>query len=557
MSRKIKKIVQSHCVELEEELNVSVLSAKLFSKCVIDHQFKVDIDECDKERHTAARMFMHHMHENFTDEKFYEFVRILRESVAKYPDHADLAEKLSRSVQLPSKEQGISEKQPESSETVSQLLQTTTNPIAAAREESYLSSNTGKVTSTLTDMEDVLGPNQGASLKQNYDPQACDFDIPQAAAAQVYYDEFDAVPESSREKSYPPEVIPDCALMFEKDTYRSPANAKEEAEYDTSDESGDEEDQENAITVHGSSTGLTSVRESSIHFDSTEQDVAQKPEKVRSQDVPIVSLAQHHQAQSTTVRGGKRANLDPSKFKEVCYECWKRLSIQRMNAKAGRCQHQKDHPLTGKQTPQKRDGCRPRTSASKLIFCKNEHPCPKGKHCIFAHGRKELEHWKASPVSAPATCKECLDENTKLNADLVVNKCLNKRHAHIPMVVVYEDDMEKVLQLIRCPTKTQIMKGKRSNHNFHNCGMEDPSACDYPHNKIEEMLWCKWKENNYASLDPIAVYDSPEKLIEFHGLLASLCGGCSPVKTRVSSAGAQVNQHAPTVLSFIHYMNRE
>ena len=119
MSRKIRKIVQSHCVELEEELNVSVLSAKLFSKGVIDHQFKVDIDECDKERLTSARMFLHHMHENFTDEKFYEFVCILRESVAKYPDHADLAEKLSRSVQLPSKEQGISEKQPESSETVS------------------------------------------------------------------------------------------------------------------------------------------------------------------------------------------------------------------------------------------------------------------------------------------------------------------------------------------------------------------------------------------------------------------------------------------------------
>ena len=155
--------------------------------------------------------------------------------------------------------------------------------------------------STLTDMEDVLGPNQGASLKQTYDPQAFDFDIPQAAAAQEYYDDFDAVPESSRNKSYPPEVIPDCALMFEKDTYRSPANAKEEAEYDTSDESGDEEDRGNTITVDGSSTYLTSVRGSIIHVDDTEQDVAQKPEKVRSRDVPLVSLAQHHQAQSENI----------------------------------------------------------------------------------------------------------------------------------------------------------------------------------------------------------------------------------------------------------------
>jgi hypothetical protein len=555
MSRKIKKIVQSHCVELEEELNVSVLSAKLFSKGVIDHQFKADIDECDKERLTSARMFLHHMHENFTDEKFYEFVRILRESVAKYPDHADLAEKLSRSVQLPSKEQGISEKQPESSETVSQLLPTASKPIVSAREESYLSSNTGKVTSTLTDMEDVLGPNQGASLKQNYDPQACDFDIPQAAAAQEFYDEFDAVPESSREKSHPPEFIPDCASMFEKDTYRNPSNPIEEAEYDISDESGDKEDKENKISVDECSTDVSSVSDSNIKFDGTVQYVAQKPEKVHSQYVPNVSLTQHLQAQSTTAYGGNRANLDPSKLKRVCHECWKDLAIHHMNAKTGCCGHQKVHPLAWGQSPQNLDGCRPRTSASIFTLCKNEYPCPWGKQCLYAHGRKELEYWKAS--LATATCKECLDKNIRLNADLVVNKCLNERHAHIPMVVVYEDDMEKVLQLIRCPTKTQIMKGKRSNHNFHNCGMEDPSACDYPHNKIEEMLWCKWKENNYASLDPIAVYDSPEKLIEFHGLLASLCGGCSPVKTRVSSAGAQVNQHAPTVLSFIHYMNRE
>ena len=42
-----------------------------------------------------------------------------------------------------------------------------------------------------------------------------------------------------------------------------------------------------------------------------------------------------------TVRGEKRANLDPSKFENVCYECWKGLVIQRMNAKTGRCQHQK------------------------------------------------------------------------------------------------------------------------------------------------------------------------------------------------------------------------
>ena len=148
---------------------------------------------------------------------------------------------------------------------MSQLLPTATNPIAAVREESYLSSNTGYVMRTLTDMEDVLGPNQGASLKQNYVPQACDFDIPQAAVSQVYYDDLDAVPESSREKSRPPELIPDYALKFEKDTYRSPGNAKEEAEYDTSDESGAEEDQENTITVDGSSTGLTSVRESIVY----------------------------------------------------------------------------------------------------------------------------------------------------------------------------------------------------------------------------------------------------------------------------------------------------
>ena len=114
----------------------------------------------------------------------------------------------------------------------------------------------------------------------------------------------------------------------------------------------------------------------------------------------------------------------------------------------------------------------------------------------------------ASPLPAPATCKECLDKNTKLNADLVISKCLNKRHAHIPMVVVYQDDKENALQLIRCPTKAQIMKGKRSNHNFHNCGIEDPSACYFPHNKVEEMLWCKWKENNYAFLDPATVQHS-------------------------------------------------
>ena len=48
-----------------------------------------------------------------------------------------------------------------------------------------------------------------------------------------------------------------------------------------------------------------------------------------------------HSCIGTTVRSGERANLDPSKFKDVCYECWKGLAIQRMNAKTGRCQHQK------------------------------------------------------------------------------------------------------------------------------------------------------------------------------------------------------------------------
>jgi hypothetical protein len=90
---------------------------------------------------------------------------------------------------------------------VSQVLAEATHPMPVSV-ESYLPSYTGKVTGTWTGMEDVLEARQGASFKQDYDTQGYDFDIPQAAAAQEFYDEFDAVPESSREKSHPPEFIP-------------------------------------------------------------------------------------------------------------------------------------------------------------------------------------------------------------------------------------------------------------------------------------------------------------------------------------------------------------
>ena len=42
--------------------------------------------------------------------------------------------------------------------------------------------------------------------------------------------------------------------------------------------------------------------------------------------------------------------------------------------------------------------------------------------------------------------------------------------------------------------------------------------------------------------------------MEFRDLLASLCGGCSPVKTRLPSATAQVNHHAPTATACVVFI---
>ena len=68
------------------------------------------------------------------------------------------------------------------------------------------------------------------------DLQVPDFEIPQADAAQEYYDAFEDVPESTREKPNPSTVMPDSIATFEMATYKHPANIGEENS-DTSDES--------------------------------------------------------------------------------------------------------------------------------------------------------------------------------------------------------------------------------------------------------------------------------------------------------------------------------
>ena len=90
---------------------------------------------------------------------------------------------------------------------------------------------------TRKDLDVCQEPGSTLSCSEDYSLQVPDFEIPQADAAQEYYDAFENVPESTREKPNPSTVMPDSVTTFEMATYKHPANIGEEENSDTSDES--------------------------------------------------------------------------------------------------------------------------------------------------------------------------------------------------------------------------------------------------------------------------------------------------------------------------------
>ena len=90
---------------------------------------------------------------------------------------------------------------------------------------------------TRKDLDVCQEPGSTLSCSDDYGLQVPDFEIPQADAAQEYYDAFEDVPESTREKPNPSTVMPDSVATFEMTTYKHPANIGEEENSDTSDES--------------------------------------------------------------------------------------------------------------------------------------------------------------------------------------------------------------------------------------------------------------------------------------------------------------------------------